>query len=67
MKMETLLTVKEAAKFLSIHRKSLYRLISQHRIPFIRKPGIGYRFKHSHLERWLQEGYEPPSGWKDII
>ena len=65
--MEKLLTVKQAADLLSTSAKNLYRLISERKIPFIRRPGIGYRFKHSHLEHWLQEGYEPPSGWKDSI
>jgi excisionase family DNA binding protein len=65
--MEKLLTVKEAAKFLSANPKNLYRLISQRRIPFIRKSGIGYRIRESDLMRWLQEGFNPPSGWKDII
>lgn len=65
--MEKLLTVKEAAEFLSIHPKNVYRLISERRIPFIWKPGIGYRLKESDLMKWLQEGFNPPSGWKDII
>ena len=65
--MERLLTVREAAELLSIHPKSLYRLISQRRIPFIRKPGIGYRLRHSDLEKWLEEGFEPASKWQDIM
>ena len=65
--MERLLTVREAAELLSIHPKSLYKLISQRRIPFIRKPGIGYRFRFSDLKKWLEEDLEIPSEWKGII
>jgi len=60
-----LLTVKETAEYLSISQKHLYRLISQRRIPFIHKPGIGYRFFRSSLETWLLEGFEPASGWQN--
>jgi len=65
--MDKLLTVQETAEFLSIHKKSIYKLISQKRIPYIRKPGIGYRFRYSDLKRWLEEDLEAPSGWKNIF
>lgn len=64
--MDKLLTVQEVAELFSIHPKNLYRLISKRQIPFIRKPGIGYRFRVSDLDAWLQEGFEPPSGWKNV-
>jgi excisionase family DNA binding protein len=67
MKMDKPLTVQEAAGFLSIHPKSLYRLVAKRQIPFIKKPGIGYRFWISDLNKWLQEGYQPASEWKDAI
>lgn len=65
--MDKLITVKEAAELLSINEKTLYRLISQRQIPFIRRKGLGYRLRESDLIRWLQEGYEPPSGWKNVL
>jgi len=65
--MERLLTVREAAEFLSIHPKHLYRIISERLIPFIWKPMIGYRLRESDLMEWLQEGFISSSEWKDII
>lgn len=65
--MKEIMTVQEAAEFLSIHPKNLYKLISQRRIPFTRKPGIGYRFIHSQLIKWLKEDLELASEWKNVI
>lgn len=65
--MEKLLTVREAAEYLSIHPKHLYRIISERLIPFIWKKKIGYRLRESDLMEWLQEDFNPPSGWEEII
>jgi len=65
--LEDLLTVSSAAQLLLINRKTLYRLISERRVPFIRKPGIGYRLKKSDIQQWLEEGYERPDGWKNRL
>ncbi|MGB8951103.1 MAG: helix-turn-helix domain-containing protein [Candidatus Aminicenantales bacterium] len=65
--MKEIMTVAEAAELLSINKKSLYRLMAARRIPFIRKPGVGYRLLHSQLMDWLQEGFEPPTGWENMV
>jgi excisionase family DNA binding protein len=54
--MDKLLTVKEAAEFLSIYPQNLYKLIAKRQIPFIKKLGIGYRIRPSDLKRWMEEG-----------
>lgn len=64
---EAILTVVQVAQLLQIHIKTVYRLISERRIPFLRKPGIGYRFIRTDLMLWLQEGYERPDGWKNRL
>ncbi len=64
---EAILTVVQVAQLLQIHIKTVYRLISERRIPFLRKPGIGYRFIRNDLLQWLQEGYERPDGWKNRL
>ncbi len=54
--MKTYFTVREASEFLKIHIHSLYRLIYEKKIPFIRKHGIGLRIDSDALDRWIQEG-----------
>jgi excisionase family DNA binding protein len=61
-----ILTVAEAAEFLSLNKKHVYRLLAARKIPFVRRPGIGYRLFRSQLISWLQEGYEAPTKWKNI-
>lgn len=64
---EEILTVAQVAKFLQIHQKTIYRLIAERKIPFIRKPGVGYRFLRSQLLGWLQDGFEAPTGWNNRL
>jgi len=64
---DNLLTVGEAAEFLRIHPKTLYRLIAERRIPFIRKRGLGYRFIKTQLTEWLRTDLTMPTEWKDVI
>jgi excisionase family DNA binding protein len=54
------LTVREASQYLRTSEKNLYRLVSNQAIPFIKKKGIGIRFRIADLDRWLQEGYVMP-------
>jgi len=65
--LDDLLTVASAAELLQVHPKTLYRLIAARQVPFIRKAGVGYRFLRSQLMEWLQQGYEPPTGWQNRI
>lgn len=47
-----LLTAEEAAKYLRLHVKSVYRLARAGKIP-ARKVGGSWRFHRLALERWL--------------
>lgn len=58
--MRILLTVREAAEFLKIHIHSVYRLIYEKKIPFIRKRGVGLRIDPDALETWIQKGKVDP-------
>src|SRR4030042_3476654 len=49
--MEPLLTAREVAKKLNIHPKSVYKLAMTGKIPFIKKEGIGLRFRENDLEK----------------
>jgi len=57
--MKTLLTAPQVSKIFQIHLQSLYRLIYQKRIPFIRVSGM-IRFDSDDLEKWVQEGKVDP-------
>jgi len=62
-----IMTAAEAADFLSIHVKTLYRLIAERKIPFILKPGLGYRFFRSRLVKWLEDDLNNPTEWKNLL
>ncbi len=51
---EELLTVREAAKLLTISAKKLYRMAALGRVPHVRL-GRSVRFRREDLERWIQQ------------
>lgn len=54
MKEDDLLTTEEVARYLRVDKYTIYRLVSQQKIPAF-KIGIQWRFKKSLLERWLRK------------
>lgn len=56
-----LLTVEELAQLVNVHPQTIYKLIYSKRIPFIKKRGIGYRFRREDIERWLAEDVSMPA------
>jgi excisionase family DNA binding protein len=59
MSTERLMTVRELADFLCIHPQTVYQLIYQRKIPFIRKRGVGYRFSQREIGKWLELDHHP--------
>ena len=51
--MEKLLTAKQAAEVLNIHRYRLYRLVRERVIPVVRI-GRALRFRPEELDAWLE-------------
>jgi excisionase family DNA binding protein len=49
-----MLSFDEACTFLQLSASSLYKMTSQHRIPFYRPNGKRIYFKRAELEQWLQ-------------
>ena len=49
-----LLTIQEVARYLSVNRFTVYRLISQKKIPAF-KVGGQWRFKQEMIDAWLGE------------
>jgi excisionase family DNA binding protein len=48
------LKVKEAAEYLGIHEKSLYRSCSRQEIPSSKAPGVGVRIDRLELDKLLE-------------
>jgi excisionase family DNA binding protein len=53
------LTTKEVARYLRVNEYTVYRLVTQRKLPGV-KVGSQWRFKLSALERWLEGQLNPP-------
>jgi len=51
---EKLLTIKELAKYLDIHKITLYRWVKQKKIPAV-KIGKLWRFKKDKIDAWFEK------------
>lgn len=55
--METnIMNAETAAKYLDMSKGLLYKLTSQHRIPFCKPCGKRIMFRKSDLDKWLDAG-----------
>jgi len=61
--MKEIMTPREAAEYLSVHVRTLYRLVKNGEIPG-RKIGGSWRFKKDALDEWLSIREEPSSNEK---
>jgi excisionase family DNA binding protein len=61
MEKEEFMTTKEVAQYLRVDEYTIYRLVSQKKIPAF-KIGNQWRFKRSLLEHWLKTKMNIPSG-----
>lgn len=57
---ERLLTVREAAAFLTVSLGTVYRWAEQNIVPFIRLRGRGVRFRQKDLDTWLDKHANAP-------
>ena len=51
---ESLLTVSEAARWLQVHEKTLYRWIAQGRVPHVRVGGRAVRLRLADLQEAIK-------------
>ncbi len=58
--MKEIMTPRDAAEYLSVHVRTVYRLVKQGEIPG-RKIGGSWRFKRRALDKWLSTGADPSS------
>jgi excisionase family DNA binding protein len=61
MDQEEFMTTKEVAQYLRVDEYTIYRLVSQKKIPAF-KIGNQWRFKRSLLEHWLKTKMNIPAG-----
>jgi len=61
--MKEILTPREAAEYLSVHVRTIYRLAKNGEIPG-RKVGGSWRFKKDALDEWLSMRGNPSSDGK---
>lgn len=54
-----LLTAKEVAEYLRVNQYTIYRLVSQKKLPAF-KVGSQWRFERSVLDRWLKKQLNIP-------
>jgi excisionase family DNA binding protein len=64
MRMKEILTPREAAEYLSIHVRTIYRLVKNREIPG-RKVGGSWRFKKDALDEWLSLRENPSTEGKE--
>jgi excisionase family DNA binding protein len=60
MEREDFLTTEEVARYLRVDKYTIYRLVSQKKLPAF-KVGNQWRFKRSILERWIKTNMNVPS------
>lgn len=60
MTQDEFMTTKEVARYLRVDQYTIYRLVSQKKIPAF-KIGNQWRFRRSVLERWLKTKLNMPS------
>ena len=61
--MKEIMTPREAAEYLSVHVRTIYRLVKNGEIPG-RKIGGSWRFKKDALDEWLSIREDPSSDGK---
>ena len=64
MRMKEILTPREAAEYLSVHVRTIYRLAKNREIPG-RKVGGSWRFKKGALDEWLSLRDNPSTKGKE--
>lgn len=62
--MKEILTPREAAEYLSVHVRTIYRLVKSREIPG-RKIGGSWRFKKDALDEWLSLRENPSTKGKE--
>jgi excisionase family DNA binding protein len=61
------LKIREAAEYLAVHEKSLYRACRRREVPFTKAPGVGVRIDKRELDAMLERrGISPEEFEKSL-
>jgi excisionase family DNA binding protein len=60
MQTQGLLTVKELSSYLGVSPCTVRRWVKNREIPFIRRKGLGIRFKREDIDKWLDSNSSQP-------
>jgi len=61
------ISAKEAAQYLNLHLKTIYRLVARHAIPFTKIDGYGIRIDRIELDRLLEAEEYLPQNFSSIL
>ena len=63
-----LLTVAQLAELLQINPYSVYRMVRNKRIPYLKIPGVGIRFNQSEIiDRWINDYHTEAINWDEKV
>ena len=62
------MTVDQTARYLQIHKVSVYKAIQRGQLPYIKKPGFGIKVDRVRLDELLErEEHIPPTGARVVV
>lgn len=61
------MTVAQLAEFLQINPYSVYRMVRNKRIPYLKVPGAGIRFDQKEVELWLLDSHVDAIDWDEKV
>lgn len=64
---DRLLKVRELARLCGLHQNTLYALCKGGDIPYVRRRGLGIRFRPQEIETWLEEQSHKPSKMESLL
>jgi excisionase family DNA binding protein len=67
MTTRALFSVKEISSYLGISSSTIYRLVENNEIPYIKRKGLGLRFRIEEIDRWLERDSHKVSQISEIL
>jgi excisionase family DNA binding protein len=67
MTIQALLAVKELSSYLGISRSTIYRLVENNEIPYIKRKGLGLRFRKEEIDHWLERDSHKASQISELL
>lgn len=52
---------------LGVHPQTVYKLVEKGEIPFIKRPGLGIKFRAEQIEAWANQGSSKPAAIDEVL